>query len=67
MPASGDFKLSISKALTDQLHDALHQLDPAPLPTGNPAAIEDRQGVYQLYLRNDLVYVGSASNSLRSA
>jgi hypothetical protein len=65
MPASGDFKLSISRALTDQLHDALHQLEPAPLTGANLASIEQRQGVYQLYLVGDLVYVGSASASLR--
>jgi hypothetical protein len=66
VPASGDFKLSISKALTDQLHEALHALTPAPLTEQNLADVEARQGVYQLYLGNDLVYVGSASGSLRS-
>jgi hypothetical protein len=64
--ASREFKLSISKALTDQLHDALHELQPAPLTADNVAAIEVRQGVYQLYLAGDLVYVGSASGSLRA-
>jgi hypothetical protein len=66
MPASGEFKLSISKALTDQLHEALHALNPAPLTEQNLADVEARQGVYQLYLGNDLVYVGSASGSLRN-
>lgn len=66
MSASREFKLSISKALTDQLHDALHELQPAPLTVDNVAAIEARQGVYQLYLAGDLVYVGSASGSLRA-
>jgi hypothetical protein len=63
--AYGEFKLSISKALTDQLHDALHQLEPAPLTAENLAEVEPRQGVYQLYLAGDLVYVGSASGALR--
>jgi hypothetical protein len=66
MPASGDFKLSISRALTDQLHDALHQLESAPLIRENIANVESRPGVYQLYLGSDLVYVGSASSSLRN-
>jgi hypothetical protein len=66
VPASGDFKLSISKALTDQLHEALHELDPAPLTEADLAQVEARQGVYQLYLADDLVYVGSASGSLRN-
>ncbi|MGC2374480.1 MAG: Eco29kI family restriction endonuclease [Solirubrobacteraceae bacterium] len=65
MPASADFKLSISRALTDQLRDALHQLEPASLMAEHLDKIEPRQGVYQLYLGGDLVYVGSASASLR--
>lgn len=64
MPAHGDFKLSISKALTDQLHEALHALDSTPLTAENLGALESRQGVYQLYRAGDLVYVGSASGSL---
>jgi hypothetical protein len=66
MPASRDFKLNISKALTDQLHDALHELEPVALTPNNIAAAPAHPGVYQLYLADDLVYVGSASNSLRS-
>lgn len=64
MPASGDFRLSISRAMTDQLHDALHELDPAPLGCHELELLEPRQGVYQLYLGEDLVYVGSAAQSL---
>jgi hypothetical protein len=63
--AYGEFKLSISKALTDQLHDALHELEPATLTTEHLTEVESRQGIYQLYLAGDLVYVGSASGSLR--
>lgn len=65
MGATGDFKLSISKALTDQLHYALRKLESAPLRVAELAAVEQRQGVYQLYLAGDLVYVGSAAGSLR--
>lgn len=64
MAAAEEFKLSISRALTDQLHGALHELDPAPLSEENIAQLERKRGVYQLYLAGDLVYVGSASGSL---
>jgi hypothetical protein len=64
MPASGDFKLSISKALTDQLRAHLALLTPAPLSAANLAPLERRPGVYQLYLGKDLVYVGSAAGNL---
>lgn len=63
---AGEFKLSISKALTDQLHEALHTLDPAPLTDENVAQLERKRGVYQLYFAGDLVYVGSASGSLQT-
>jgi hypothetical protein len=65
MNFAADFKLSISRALTDQLHDALHELERVPLTLENIAAVSPRQGVYQLYLADDLVYVGSAAASLR--
>jgi hypothetical protein len=64
MPASAEFKLSISQALTDQLREHLETLKPAPLTPGNLAALEPRQGIYQLYLNGDLVYVGSAATTL---
>jgi hypothetical protein len=66
MSAFGEFRLSISQALTDQLHAALHKLNPAPLSLDEIGALEARQGVYQLYLEGDLVYVGSAAKSLRA-
>jgi hypothetical protein len=64
MPASYEFKLSISQALTDQLREHLHRLNPAALTPGNLAALESRQGIYQLYLGDELVYVGSAATTL---
>jgi hypothetical protein len=66
VPASGEFKLSISKALTDQLHDSLQHLEPAPLTVENVSAVEARGGVYQLYRGDELVYIGSAAGSLRT-
>lgn len=64
MAASGEFRLSISKALTDQLHAHLQVLTPEPLTPENLAALERRRGVYQLYVGGDLVYIGSAAGSL---
>jgi hypothetical protein len=64
MPAHAEFKLSITKALTSQLVDALTQLTPKPLTLKNLAKVGSRSGVYQLYVSGELVYVGSAENSL---
>ncbi len=62
--ACGEFKLSITRALADQLADALNELEHAPLTTENVEALEARPGVYELYLRGELVYVGKASQKL---
>ena len=64
MPASGEFKLSISQALTDQLREHLTALTPEPLTAEHLAFLDKRQGVYQLYKGHELVYVGSASGTL---
>lgn len=64
MPASGEFRLSISQALTDQLREGLAGLTPEPLTPENLARLNKRRGVYQLYKDLELVYVGSASNTL---
>lgn len=60
----GDFRLSITQALGDQLADALDELEPAPLTPENLGLLEDRAGVYQLYRNGDFVYVGKADKSL---
>lgn len=64
MAASGEFKLSISQALTDQLREHLAELTPEPLTPENLAALKKRQGIYQLYVGDELVYVGSAATTL---
>jgi len=64
MPASGEFRLSISRALTDQLREHLAELTPESLTAASLARLEKRQGVYQLYKSGELVYVGSASGML---
>ncbi|MFF5050098.1 GIY-YIG nuclease family protein [[Kitasatospora] papulosa] len=54
------FRLSITKALGDQLAEALGRLGSAELSEWNLAALEERPGVYQLYHKGALVYVGKA-------
>jgi hypothetical protein len=62
--ASAEFKLSITRALADQLADALSRLQPAPLTLDGLENIQPRPGVYELYLDDQRVYVGKASKSL---
>ena len=64
MASSGEFRLSISQALTDQLQARLSAPDPDALTPDNLDGLSARQGVYELYLAEDLVYVGSASRTL---
>lgn len=59
-----DFKLSITKALADQLSAALQKLTPVPLTLESLNRLPDGPGVYQLYLDDEQVYVGKASKSL---
>ncbi|MFF8769693.1 Eco29kI family restriction endonuclease [Kitasatospora sp. NPDC015120] len=59
-----DFRLSITKALGDQLADALSHLGRAPLADENLVQLDERPGVYQLYLGGDFVYVGKADKTL---
>lgn len=63
-PASAEFKLSITRALANQLADALGQLPPAPLTPEDLAALYERPGVYELYLHDHRVYVGKVSKDL---
>ncbi|MGY3843978.1 GIY-YIG nuclease family protein [Streptomyces hydrogenans] len=59
-----DFRLSITKALGDQLAQALTYLGRAPLAEQYLASLDERPGVYQLYLHGAFVYVGKADESL---
>jgi hypothetical protein len=62
--ASAEFKLSITRALADQLADALSRLHPAPLTSEQLSALQPRPGVYELFVRRRRVYVGKASRSI---
>nr|WP_053211451.1 GIY-YIG nuclease family protein [Streptomyces antibioticus] len=59
-----EFKLSITKALGDQLAAALEALTPAPLTEENINSLPRHKGVYQLYRHGEPVYIGKADVTL---
>lgn len=59
-----EFKLSITKALGDQLSQALSELTPAPLDELNIESVRKIPGVYQLWHEGELVYIGKADDSI---
>ncbi|MFE6268806.1 GIY-YIG nuclease family protein [Streptomyces goshikiensis] len=63
-----EFKLSITKALGDQLAADLEKLTPVSLTSTNLAMLPSVAGVYQLYQEHEdgrkLVYIGKADGSL---
>ncbi|HYO56658.1 GIY-YIG nuclease family protein [Archangium sp.] len=61
---AADFKLSITKALADQLAEKLVPLKPHPLTTEAISSLERRPGVYLLLYKGHRVYVGKAQQSL---
>lgn len=65
MPSSAEFKLSITKALGDQLADSITRLTPAPLSEAEIEALHPEQGVYQLYHQDELVYIGKVDDDLQ--
>ncbi len=70
---SDQFQLSITRALGDQLAEALEGLAPAPLTKSNLVKLEEqaqaknlpsRSGVYQLFRGDELIYIGKADKPL---
>lgn len=61
-----DFKLSITKALADQLAERLAPLQPHELTDDAVEQLERRSGVYLLYHQAHRVYVGKAQQPLPS-
>lgn len=59
------FRLSITKALGDQLADSLAAVERVPLRPDLISQVGRRSGVYQLYLADEFVYVGKANGDLR--
>lgn len=64
MVNSARFSLSVTRALADQMAAALSELTPGRLSAAALEALEPLPGVYQLYHRGELVYVGKADQSL---
>lgn len=62
---TAEFKLSITKALADQLAAALDPLDPAPLTEHSLSRVQQRPGVYLLFVDRQKVYVGKAKTDLQ--
>lgn len=61
---SARFSLSVTRALADQMSSALSELTPGRLSAVALRALDEYPGVYQLYHRGELVYVGKADQSL---
>jgi Eco29kI restriction endonuclease len=64
--ADGEFKLSITRALADQLAEALEKLHPAPLTKDRVDKLQKRAGVYEIFIKKEKAYVGKASKDLPS-
>ncbi|GLY05011.1 GIY-YIG nuclease family protein [Actinoplanes sp. NBRC 101535] len=61
-----EFRLSITRALADQLATTLKPLSPAVLGPGALSKVEARPGVYVLFVDGKRVYVGKAASNLRA-
>ncbi|GAB3954640.1 GIY-YIG nuclease family protein [Micromonospora vulcania] len=61
---AAEFRLSITRALADQLESTLRPLKPAPLTAEHLSTIAGRPGVYKLFFNDKRVYVGKAAKSL---
>ncbi|QSQ19567.1 Eco29kI family restriction endonuclease [Pyxidicoccus parkwayensis] len=59
-----EFKLSITRALADQLDEKLASLTPHPLTDEALSSLKPEPGVYLLYHKGVRVYVGKAQQSL---
>lgn len=62
----GNFSLSFTKALRDQLIQKLDMLTPAALCPENLAEVAKLGGVYQLFHDSELVYVGKSTKNLNN-
>jgi len=62
--AAAEFKLSITRALADQLAERLTPLRAAPLNEASLGRVQSRPGIYELFLGERRVYIGKASKSL---
>jgi hypothetical protein len=61
---TAEFKLSITRALTDQLESSLDLLTEAPFSAEAILDVAPVPGVYQLFYRGEVVYVGKTAKNL---
>lgn len=66
MAFESEFSLSVTRALRDQLMDALDRLDPVALHQQNLLRVARRGGVYELFVDDELVYVGKSTKDLNA-
>jgi len=65
LPSHTHFEIDIISALSSQLVAAFSKLDVGPLTAENVGPLEKGQGVYKLYYKGSLVYVGKADSLKR--
>lgn len=65
MSATRHFTFDLTGALAQQLEAALPGLVQAPLTLTALDDVDEIPGIYQLYLRAELIYIGKADRSLR--
>lgn len=65
MTATRHFTFDLTGALARQLEASLPGLTQAPLTLDALEEVQAEPGIYQLYLRGELIYIGKADNSLR--
>src|SRR5262249_22641234 len=58
------FTLDLHRALVEQLPEALDQLAPVQLTESNLAVLGNERGVYQLFEREQSVYIGKSEQPL---
>src|SRR5665213_2436179 len=62
VPYCGRFEIDIVEALSSQLIVALEKLEIGPMSVTEISSLQPGQGVYQLFHRKALVYVGQADS-----
>jgi hypothetical protein len=65
LTATRHFTFDLTGALARQLEAALPGLMQAPLTLDGLEEVQATPGIYQLYLRGELIYIGKADKSLR--
>lgn len=61
-----EFEFDLAAPLFEQIRQAFESVEPVALDASNLQRIENRAGVYGLYLDDEIVYVGKADKSVAS-